>query len=70
MQVERERILRDLDEWRTGEEHVRIYLSVGDNFWKRELIPNMLWSERISPRDDLASDELVGVVTAHQGDDQ
>ena len=56
MQVEREKILRDLDEWRTGEEHVRIYLSVGDNFWKRELIPNMLWSERISPRDDLASD--------------
>jgi hypothetical protein len=56
MQVERGRILRDLEEWRTGEEHVRIYLSVGDNFWKRELIPNMLWSERISPKDDLASD--------------
>ena len=54
--VERGRILRDLEEWRTGEEHVRIYLSVGDNFWKRELIPNMLWSERISPKDDLASD--------------
>jgi hypothetical protein len=45
-----------VEEWRTGEEHVRICPSVGDNFWKRKLIPDTLWSERISPRDDLASD--------------
>ena len=40
MQVERQRVLRDAGEWRTGEEYIGIYLVVGDNVGKLTLIPH------------------------------
>ena len=40
MQVERQRVLRDAGERRTGEEHVGIYLLVGDNLGKLKVIPH------------------------------
>ena len=46
------------DEWRTGEERVRIYLSAGDNLGKLRLIPHKPErgkAER-SLKDELASD--------------
>ena len=46
------------DEWRTGEERVRIYLSEGDNLGKLRLIPHKPErgkAER-SLKDELASD--------------
>lgn len=40
MQVERQRVLRDAGERRTGEECVGICLFVGDNVGKLTLIPH------------------------------
>jgi hypothetical protein len=40
MQVERQRVLRDAGEWRTGEEYMGICPVVGDNVGKLTLIPH------------------------------
>ena len=51
---------------------MRTRLAEGDNSWKRLLIPRMPRGERdgnIPPREGLMSYQLVGEVTAHQGDD-
>ena len=40
MQVERQRVLRDAGEWRTGEEYIGICPVVGDNVGKLTLIPH------------------------------
>ena len=40
MQVERQRGGNPGGEWRTGEEHIGIYLNVGDNVGKLTLIPH------------------------------
>ena len=51
-------------------------LAEGDNSWKRLLIPHNKSKPHdfdfkdLSLQDGPASDELVGEVTAHQGDDQ
>jgi hypothetical protein len=40
MQVERQRVLRDAGERRTGEEYIGICPVVGDNLGKLKLIPH------------------------------
>ena len=51
---------------------MRTCLPEGDNSWKRLLIPRMPGGERngdIPPGEGLMSYQLVGGVTAYQGDD-
>ena len=73
MQVARS-VLRYV-EWRTAEDHVGTCLWVGDNTAKAVLIPHTLIGGHPLVRkppgeiEELATYQLVGGVTAHQGDD-
>ena len=66
MQVARSRLRTA--EWRTAEEHVRIYPGVGDNPPKGGLIPHTLRKEESSDArvEGPAAHQVVGGVMAHQ----
>jgi hypothetical protein len=60
-------------EWRTAEEHVRIYPRVGNNTAKAMLIPHtsrlLVGESRKAREDERAAHQVVGGVMAHQADD-